>query len=770
MTLKNKAVANLTIGLVALAVALPVLLGTAHTMSETWRGYSRDAVTRQTLLMGVKNAFGYGGLTSAFADFALSGDRADYARFQESKAPLRAALERYRALGAGQDEKAALDAVQRVADAYARQADALKALWARQASQGDVTTAQIARAARVDDTEALDAFKALSDRFDAHEQAARNAFAAAETRLEIALYAACPLLAALIVALSLWSLAVGRRLTAMADTAGRIADCETGVRKNARRAAAECERLDETRNDELGALAKDINTMVARLAARVDEAARMHREAEDAAEEARRATEEARRNAAHVQERNQAVTRAASEAAHVADAVAEAAEQLAAIVEQASDGARVQEQRMAATAQGMEEMNATVLDVARNAADTADKAAESKRFSEEGAQVVEEVKLAIGRVSGETSALQASMQELGANADSIGGVISTISDIADQTNLLALNAAIEAARAGEAGRGFAVVADEVRKLAEKTMTATKEVENQVRTIQDGVHRGIEVAETMIASVAETTERSGAALDALRRITAMAVETSASVEAIASAAEEQSASSEEIRSSVEDVNHIARETADGMTSSMEVVGRLGALTGELNDIIGAMTGGKAGAAGRRAPAGPAKAAKAPNGKPASGKPAQKSGSRNGAAALARGGFPIVWDDALSVGVASVDEQHKALVGMINDLHAAMRSGKAKTAVQDLVRGLQDYTVFHFGHEEQLFDQTGYPAAPAHKREHRAFVDKVKEFAEAFASGRASLTVEVMDFLKKWLINHINGTDKKYGPHMNEHGVR
>ncbi len=201
-----------------------------------------------------------------------------------------------------------------------------------------------------------------------------------------------------------------------------------------------------------------------------------------------------------------------------------------------------------------------------------------------GSEVVEQVKASIGRVTEQTRGLQGTMLELGSQAKSIGGVISTINDIADQTNLLALNAAIEAARAGEAGRGFAVVADEVRKLAEKTMVATKEVEQQISSIQSGVQKGIDAAEIMKSSVQEANDLSSRAHESLASITEVSQRSAASVDAIATAAEEQSASSEEITHSVEDITSIALETAQGMNAAMDAVNDLTEQARRLNDLM------------------------------------------------------------------------------------------------------------------------------------------------------------------------------------------
>ncbi len=281
--------------------------------------------------------------------------------------------------------------------------------------------------------------------------------------------------------------------------------------------------------------------------------------------------------------------RVANEANEISDRVSSASEELSAQVEQVSQGVEEQKARMGETATAMEEMNATVLEVAKNASNAAASADEAKREAENGAQVVEKAIAAINRVSELAQGLKENMHALGSKAESIGQVMNVISDIADQTNLLALNAAIEAARAGEAGRGFAVVADEVRKLAEKTMDATKEVGDAIGSIQAAAKQNIESMDVASKAVEEATSLAGDSGEVLEKIVQLSAETSNQIQNIATAAEEQSATSEEISRGVEEVNRIVGETAEAMIQSSQAVHELARMAAELRELIKELEG-------------------------------------------------------------------------------------------------------------------------------------------------------------------------------------
>jgi len=131
--------------------------------------------------------------------------------------------------------------------------------------------------------------------------------------------------------------------------------------------------------------------------------------------------------------------------------------------------------------------------------------------------------------------------------------------------------------------------------------------------------------------------------------------------------------------------------------------------------------------------------------------------------------ITWEETMSVNVQEIDKQHQGLINLINDLNKAMRERKTKEVLDEIISSLIDYTLTHFLTEEKYFEKFEYLSASAHKKEHNDFVNRVSEFKKNFDEGKMMLSIEIMDFLKDWLTNHIKGSDKKYGPFFNEKGL-
>ncbi len=274
----------------------------------------------------------------------------------------------------------------------------------------------------------------------------------------------------------------------------------------------------------------------------------------------------------------------AHNATEIAQMVSSTATQLSAQINHAEEATQLSLAQMESTAHAMGGMNETVIEVARNAADASAVANDARTRADNGSKIVEQVVESIASVDQQASQLKEDMQQLGEHADSINTIMNVISDIADQTNLLALNAAIEAARAGEAGRGFAVVADEVRKLAEKTMQATVEVGNAIKDVQSSVEKNMLNVDSSVQNVAEATEQARQAGTSLTEILHL-VDTSADqVRSIATAAEEQSSTFDEINQSISTVTQSANTMSVTMGEAAHAVRDLAEQASRLNELI------------------------------------------------------------------------------------------------------------------------------------------------------------------------------------------
>lgn len=132
--------------------------------------------------------------------------------------------------------------------------------------------------------------------------------------------------------------------------------------------------------------------------------------------------------------------------------------------------------------------------------------------------------------------------------------------------------------------------------------------------------------------------------------------------------------------------------------------------------------------------------------------------------------INWSEKYSVKIEQIDLQHQKMVEIINDLHDAMKHGKSKEILSELIERLVSYTNIHFATEEQYFQDFGYPDSAAHEKEHMEFVEELVKFKDKYNDGQLTLSIEIMQFLKEWLLKHILGTDKKYISLFHEHGLR
>jgi len=263
--------------------------------------------------------------------------------------------------------------------------------------------------------------------------------------------------------------------------------------------------------------------------------------------------------------------------------IAETTDGIALQMEQVSSGAAAQTSRVSQSVEAMGQVKVRIDEIAENASQASQQATQAREKAWQGASVVSNAVEAISTVKVLSDELRQSVSSLGGQADSIGLVINVISDIADQTNLLALNAAIEAARAGEAGRGFAVVADEVRKLAEKTMSATTEVSQAVELIQDGVRNNIEGMEKASVAIQHATGLATKSGESLEGIVPIVEASSEQISLIAHAVEELISINDNVNNYIREVDVVSTEISSKMASSAKATSDLAAMAHKLKAL-------------------------------------------------------------------------------------------------------------------------------------------------------------------------------------------
>lgn len=266
------------------------------------------------------------------------------------------------------------------------------------------------------------------------------------------------------------------------------------------------------------------------------------------------------------------------------EAAAASGMQISAGTEQMSAGAHEQSSQVTEVAAAMEEMSTTINDNARLASKTSEIAQGSKHVAQTSGKVIQESIHKVQEIANSVESVGETVEDLGARSKEIGEIVSVIKEIADQTNLLALNAAIEAARAGEQGRGFAVVADEVRKLAERTQTSTKEIETKIGSIQSETTKAVTMMSKSKKLVQEGLALSDEAGTSLDSIVKSVDEVEQTISQIAAASEEQAVTSTAIARNIDSISNVSQEMARGIGDIASATTNLSTLTQNLQSIV------------------------------------------------------------------------------------------------------------------------------------------------------------------------------------------
>ena len=266
------------------------------------------------------------------------------------------------------------------------------------------------------------------------------------------------------------------------------------------------------------------------------------------------------------------------------EATASATDQINSRTEEMANSSQEQSTQTNEVAAAIEEMTKTIVETTQNIGTAASAAKKSSEMAVKGGEAVNQSLIRMNKIAEVVNKSADTVFSLGQNSDKIGEIVQVIDDIADQTNLLALNAAIEAARAGEQGRGFAVVADEVRKLAERTSKATKEISSMIKEIQNDTSKAVDSMKEGTKEVEVGKTLFNEAGYVLTEIVDGGNKVSEIINQVAAASEEQSSTAEQIGNNIEEINNVSRESSNGLQQIARAAQELNRLTAGLHELI------------------------------------------------------------------------------------------------------------------------------------------------------------------------------------------
>ncbi len=427
------------------------------------------------------------------------------------------------------------------------------------------------------------------------------------------------------------------------------------------------------------------------------------------------------------------MSRAIASIHHSSNEIASNANEVAQESTNTAEGMLLQSQELTQVSTAITEMSASINEVAQSTELGTSAAQQASNNANNGSEVVQETISAINLLANNIEQAVKGVHVLRENSNNITSILDVIKGIADQTNLLALNAAIEAARAGEQGRGFAVVADEVRTLAQRTQDSTLEIHNMIELIQNGINDVSSAMDESQSCAQSAVEHSKQAGNVLTDITKSVDEITNMSTQIATAVEEQSVVSDEVARSIVTISDVANNSAKAATTLAEAGSRLSAMSKEMKIIVQRY------------------------------QIDESSFFQN-----QQSQHLLTWQKSYEIGIKEADRQHHKMLDMMNEIHVLSANNRSKAAIAKALDALINYTEVHFEWEENLFASYKYPQTEQHTAVHKKLIAELREHQNKISLGDQQAVDKELTLLNDWLLYHIEHSDRDYAKYLKNTG--